>query len=163
MNTSELLLALYLGFAFLVQALLIINFAARNWKPELERIYGWIIYALGAPSVVLGALMFVDDQPWFFVVPPFLFFIWAMFGYIVDLWRPAAWRNPPRWSIFVPYVGLFAASLLLFWGSMWYIGTIYWIGFGVMYAVQTGLNIYSHRRKAPMREGQGLPRAQMET
>ena len=149
MNTSELLLAVYVAFAFLVQALLIINFTARNWKPEIERSYGWIIYALGAPSVILGALMYVEDQPWFFVVPPLLYFIWAVFGYFVDLWRPTAWRNPPRWSIFVPYVGLFAASLILFWVSMWYVNLIYWIAFGVMYVVETILNIYSHRRKSP--------------
>ncbi len=149
MITSELLTALYVGFAFLIQALLIINFTARNWKPEIERGYGWIIYALGAPSVILSALMYVEDQPWFFVVPPLLYFIWAVFGFFVDLWRPIAWRTPPRWSIFVPYVGLFAASLILFWVSMWYVNLIYWIAFGVMYVVETILNIYSHRRKSP--------------
>lgn len=149
MDTSDLLLALYVSFAFLVQALLIINFAARNWRPAIEQTYGWIIYGLGAPSVVLGAFMLVEDQPWFFVLPPFLYFVWAIFGYVVDLWRPVSWRMPPRWSIFVPYVGLFAASLLVFWGSMWSIGTIYWIAFGVMYVIHTTLNIYSHRRKSP--------------
>ena len=149
MITSELLTALYVGFAFLIQALLIINFTARNWNPEIERAYGWTIYALGALSVILGALMYVEDQPWFFVVPPLLYFIWAVFGYFVDLWRPIAWRNPPRWSIFVPYVGLFAGSLILFWVSMWYIGLIYWIAFGAMYVIETILNIYSHRRMKP--------------
>jgi hypothetical protein len=149
MTTSELLLAFYVGFAFLVQTLLIINFTARNWKPEIERAYGWIIYALGAPSVILGALMYVEDQPWFFVVPPLLYFMWAVFGYFVDLWRPIAWRTPPRWSIFLPYVGLFAGSLILFWVSMWYVGLIYWIAFGVMYVIETILNIYSHRRMKP--------------
>jgi len=149
MNNSELVETFYVAFAFLVQALLIFNFTARNWKPEIERGYGWIIYALGAPSVILGALMYVNDQPWIFVVPPLLYFIWAIFGYFVDLWRPIAWRNPPRWSIFVPYVGLFAASLILFWVSMWYVGLIYWIAFGVMYAAETILNIYSHRRMKP--------------
>ncbi len=153
MNTSELLQAVYVAFAFLVQALLTFNFTARNWKPEIERTYGWIIYALGVPSLLLGILMLVDNQPWFFVVPPFLYSAWALLGYRVDIWRPVAWRNPPRWSIFVSYVGLFVSSLLLFWGSMWYVGTIYWIAFGVMYALHTFLNIYSHRRKALVREG----------
>ena len=149
MDTSELLQAFYVSFAFSVQTLLIINFAARNWKPTIEKTYGWIIYALGAPSVILGAMTLVADQPWFFVAPPLLYFAWAILGYYVDLWRPVAWRNPPRWSIFVPYVGLFTASLILFWISMWYVGTIYWIAFGAMYVVHTVLNTYSHRRKVP--------------
>ncbi len=156
MDTFDLPLVLYVSFAFLIQVLLILNFAARNWKPEIERTYGWIIYALGAPSVVLAALMLVEERPWYFVLPPFLYFIWAIFGYVVDLWRPTAWRNPPRWGIFVPYVGLFVSSLLLFWGSMWSIGNSYWIAFGAMYAIHTIFNIFSHRRRSPqaaVREG----------
>lgn len=152
MNGSELLQALYVAFAFSVQVLLILNFAARNWKPEVEKTYGWVIYSLGAPSAVLAALLFVADKPWFFVVPPLLYFVWTILGYYVDLWRPMAWRIPPRWSIFAPYVGLFAASLLLFWVSMWYVGMAYWIAFGAMYAAHTILNIYSHRRKASSME-----------
>jgi len=149
MITSEMLLALYVGFAFLVQALLVINFTARYWKPELERNYGWIIYALGLPSLILGILMLVDSRPWYFVVPPLLFSVWALVGYRVDVWHPAEWRNPPRWSIFIPYVALFMGSLLLFWFSMWYVDSIYWIAFGLMYVIETILNIYSHRRKSP--------------
>ena len=77
MNGSELLQALCVAFAFLLQALLTFNFTARNWKPEIEGTYGWIIYALGVPSLILGILMLVDNQRWFFVVPSFLYSVWA--------------------------------------------------------------------------------------
>lgn len=150
MIASEMFLAIYVAFAFLVQALLIVNFTLRNWKPEIERAYGWIIYALGVPSFILGILIWLDGQPWYFVVPPILYFVWAVVGYVVDIWRPIAWRRPPRWSIFVPYVGLFTSSLILFWVSMWYVGAVYWIVFGGMYILHTSLNIYSHRRAQPM-------------
>ena len=145
MNTSDFLNVFYVVFGFAAQILLIANFALRNWKPELERTYGWIIYALGVPSLILGLLILAAGRPWYFVAAPLLFSIWAAFGYRVDIWRPIPWRTPPRRSIFGPYVALFVGSLLLFWFSMWYLGTAYWIAFGLMYAGHTLLNIYSHR------------------
>ena len=143
------LLTAYVVFAFVLQGLLALNFAARNWWPALERQYGWIIYAFGLPSLAIGVLMLVDSRAWYYVVPPLLLTSWAVFGFRVDIWRPVSWRNPPRWSIFGPYVGTYVASLLLFWGSMWTVGPAYWIVFGCTYVLHTALNVYSHRRSVP--------------
>lgn len=145
MSDTDWLLMVYLTFGFAFQALLALNFAARNWLPELERRYGWIIYALGLVALAIGALMLIDGRAWYLVVAPLLLALWAGYGFRVDLWKPIAWRRPPHWPVFGPYVGLFVASLLLYWGSMWAIGVGYWIAFGLLYALHTALNIYSHR------------------
>lgn len=146
MMTADTLQSLFVGFAFVIQLLLIINFAARNWKPSLERTYGWLIYAMGMPGVILGILFVVGDRPWQVVAAPFVYSIWAAFGYFVDRHQPIQWRSPPRWSVFVPYVGLFMASQFVFWIPLWYTGLAYWIAYAGMYFLNTGLNIYVHRK-----------------
>lgn len=135
----------YIFFAFAVQVILIADFAARVWKPALELRWGWLIYALvGIAGLLLGVLLVVNRLPWYLAAGPLLLAIWAALGYAVDIWRPVNWRNPPRWSIFIPYVGLYVTALLIMWVSMWFIGLAYWIAFGATYAAHTGLNIYSH-------------------
>jgi hypothetical protein len=141
-NTLQILFVL---FAFAVQIILIADFAARVWKPPLELRWGWLIYTLiGMAALILGVLFVVNRQPWYLAAGPLLLTAWAALGYAVDIWRPVNWRNPPRWSIFVPYVGVYVTALLVMWVSMWFIGLAYWIAFGAMYAVHTGLNVYSH-------------------
>jgi len=130
----------------MAQFVLILNFAARNGKPSLEREYGGVVYAMGVPAVILGMLFLVANQPWYVVTAPFLYWVWAAFGYYVDRYRPIEWRTPPRWSVFVPYVGLFVASQFSFWIPLWVVGLAYWMAYAALYSVNTGLNIYSHRR-----------------
>ncbi len=154
-NTDPLLIG-YVVFGFAFQSLLTLNFAARNWRPQLERQYGWIIYALGLIALAIGVLMLIDQRVWYFVAAPLSLALWAAYGFRVDVWRPIAWRSPPRWSIFGPYVGLFVASLLLYWASMWAVGVGYWIAFGVMYLLHTALNVYSHRRNPPVESPRGV-------
>ena len=111
-----------------------------------ERKYGWLIYAMGIPGITLGILFLVRDQPWYIVAAPLVYSIWGAFGYFVDIYRPVQWRSPSRWSVFIPYVALFMASQFFFWIPLWYVGLGYWITYTAMYVVNTGLNIYSHRR-----------------
>ena len=145
--TNDTLQALFVVFAFLVQVLLIINFVARNWKPSLERKHGWLLYTMvGTLGVILGILFLAGDQPWYIVAAPLVNSIWAAFGYYVDTYRQISWRSPPRWSVFIPYVGLFMVSQFFFWIPLWYIGLEYWIAYGAMYFINTALNIYSHRK-----------------
>lgn len=145
--TNNTLQALFVVFAFLIQVVLIINFAARNWKPSLEMKYGGFIYAtMGIPGIILGILFLAGDQPWYIVAAPLVCSIWAAFGYFVDRYQQIQWRSPPRWSVLVPYVALFMASQFFFWIPLWYIDLAYWIAYAVMYFLNTSLNIYSHRK-----------------
>jgi len=146
MMTNNTLQALFVVFAFLIQVLLVIDFTARNWKPSLERKYGWLIYAMGMPGIILGILFIAGDEPWYIVAAPLVYSIWAAFGYFVDRYQQVQWRSPPRWSVFVPYVALFMASQFFFWIPLWYIGLAYWIGYAVIYFLNTSLNIYFHRK-----------------
>jgi hypothetical protein len=142
--------ALFVISAFLIQALLLADFAARNWRPSLEREYGWIVYVTGILGLVLGVLFLAAGQPWYVVAAPWAYFVWAAYGYYVDVFRRIKWRSPRQWSVFVPYVGLFIASQFAFWVPLWYMSLAYWGMYAVMYSLNTGLNIYSHRKMSKL-------------
>ena len=101
---------------------------------------------VGTLGLILGILFLAGDQPWYIVAAPLVNSIWAAFGYYVDTYRQIEWRSPPRWPVFIPYVGLFMASQFFFWIPLWYIGLEYWIAYGAMYFINTALNSYSHRK-----------------
>jgi hypothetical protein len=145
--TNAMLRTLFVVFAFLVQVLLVLNFAARNWRPALERKYGWVIYALGIVAVLLALVFALGGQPWYAVLAPLLYAAWAGFGFYVDTYRHMEWRNPPRGSVLIPYVLLFMASQFAFWIPLWYVGLGYWAAYAVFYVVNTALNLFSHRRR----------------
>ena len=144
--THNVLRTLFVAFAFAAQVLLVVNFAARNWRPVLERRYGWVVYALGIPAALLAAILTVAHQPAYAALACVLYALWAAFGYYVDTYRQLAWRQPTRWTILLPYVLLFIASQLAFWIPLWYVGLGYWVAYGALYVANTALNLFSHRR-----------------
>jgi len=77
MITNSTLRILFVLFAFLVQVLLVANFAASNLRLALEQRYGWIIYGLGIPAVMLGILLLVARESWAIVAAPFIYAVWA--------------------------------------------------------------------------------------
>jgi hypothetical protein len=143
--TNGILRTVFVAFAFLVQVLLVLDFAARNLRPALERKYGWIIYALGLVAVLLAIVFAVGRQPGYAILAALIYAVWAGFGFYVDTYRQLVWRNPPRWPVLVPYVLLFIASQFAFWIPLWYVGLGYWRAYAVFYVVNTALNLYSHR------------------
>ena len=136
--------------ALSLQALLIGNFAARIWKPIFELQWGWLIYTIiGIPAVILTIAFIVTKQPFMMSAALLLTFIWAAFGFYIDIIHPVDWRGPPIVGfIFIPYVTLFIGSQLALWIPLWYVKRVYWIAFGVMYAIHTLLNILSHFKSA---------------
>ncbi len=148
MQAGDHLQLAYVLTAFALQLLLIANFAARNLRPELERRCGWILYVLaGSLGLALGVLLWGSDEPRILLLAMLLLSVWGGFGYLIDIRFRVKWRNPPRWSIFIPYVGLFVASQLFQWGSMWDIDRALWVAYGMLYAISTTLNLASHRGK----------------
>jgi hypothetical protein len=140
------LLSLYVAFAFISQALLLFNFAALLWKPDLQKKWGWIVYASGLIALPLGVLLLASHLPWYFGFACVLFAGWAFFGYSVDILRPVQWRKPIRWSIFLPYVFLYICAQFAFWIPLWFLWQGYWILYALLYAISTGLNISTHFR-----------------
>jgi hypothetical protein len=139
--------ALFLFFALFTQGMLLLNFAARRWHPALEARYGWTVYALGLPALILGLLFLAHRQPWPITSAPFVFAGWAGFGFYVDRIRRISWRSPPRWPILLPYVVAYLAAQFLFWVPLWEIDLAYWVGYTILYTLNTVLNLSTHGRR----------------
>ena len=135
----------FIAAAFTYQVLLLFNFIGRNLRPEIERKFGWILYALSVPALFIGAIYFLNQQPWYYGSAFLLFALWGGFGYYIDVYRKIPWRNPTRVSVMIPYIGLYVGSLFSFWIPLWYLGMAYWWAFTIFYAVNTVLNIVGHR------------------
>jgi hypothetical protein len=144
MINQDMLQTGFVILAFVIQVMLVVDFAARNWKPSIEKRLGWLVYAMGLPASILGVLFLVNDQPWYYWTATLLFTIWAAFGYMIDIVLRVKWRGPAKRSIFVPYVVLFVSSLLAFWVPLWFIRPVLWGAYGLLYATHTALNMYSH-------------------
>ena len=144
MFDQRTLTSLFILFAFASQALLLFNFAALKWKPEIQHAWGWIVYASGLVALALGFLFLAEAQAWYYWLACFLFAVWTLFGYVVDILRPVNWRNPILWQIFIPYLALYISAQLAFWIPLWSIWPGYWIIYIVLYSVNTVLNISTH-------------------
>ena len=144
MISQDMLQTGFVILAFVIQVMLVVDFAARNWKPSIEEKLGWLVYAMGLPASILGVLFLLNDQPWYYWTATLLFILWAAFGYVVDIVLGVKWRSPAKWSIFIPYVILFISSLLAFCVPLWFIRPVLWIVYALLYATHTVLNMYSH-------------------
>ncbi|MCX6373541.1 MAG: hypothetical protein NTX16_10785 [Actinobacteria bacterium] len=88
--------------------------------------------------------LILGGQSWRLYVGPLLFALWAVLGAAVDLWRRIEWRDPIRWGIFVPYVGLYFWAQMFLWWPLWDLWRAAWLGFLVLFAANTALNIRGH-------------------
>ena len=112
MTGQDTAVVAFAAFGLASQAVLVIYFAARRWRPQMAERYGWIAYAFAGLGLPLGAWLILGGQSWRLYAGPLLLALWAALGAAVDLWRRIEWRTPIRWSVFVPYVALY------FWGQM---------------------------------------------
>jgi hypothetical protein len=147
MFSSDILETVFVVSAFLFQLVLIAHFSLRKWRFDLAMRYGRIVYALSIPAVGLSTLILLGSLSWSFWLSGFLYLIWAIFGYTVEYVLRIQWRSPARWSILVPYVSLYLATVMFYW---WPLALIYkplWYGYAVLFVISTFLNISSHRRK----------------
>jgi len=70
---------------------------------------------------------------------------WALFGAIVDLWRPRPWRRAPIvWNVFIPYLALYFSAQMFMWWPLWDIERAAWALFLVLFVPNTVLNIRGH-------------------
>jgi hypothetical protein len=141
----EVAVEIAIVFGFGCQLALLAFFAAHRWWPTHEWALGRLVYALGIPAALLAMALAIAGTafPWAFALA--LYAAWAALGAWLDLIRPIPWRDPPRWSILVPYARLLIAALLAFWIPLWWVDRRLWVAFGVLYAAHMTLNILSHR------------------
>jgi hypothetical protein len=136
---------LFVVWAFLFQVIFIIHFAIR--KPLMESYtekFGWIVYALCIPAVVISIILLRGGKSWSVWLGGFLFLIYAVFGYWVDYVAQIPWRNPVQLSIAFPYVFLYLATVIFYWMPLWSLSRPLWFIYAILYVIATILNITSH-------------------
>lgn len=136
---------LFIAWAFLFQILLIVHFAIR--KPLFESYtvkYGWLIYALCIPALVISIILMRGGKSWSFWLGGFLFLIFAIFGYWVDYVAQIQFRNPLQLSIVFPYAFLYLITVMFYWWPLGMLNRPLWFIYGILFVIATILNITSH-------------------
>jgi hypothetical protein len=136
---------LYIVWAFFFQIILIVHFAIR--KPFFESYnvkYGWLVYALCIPAVVISLILLRGGKSWYFWLGGFLFLLYAAFGYWIDYIMKIPWRNPLNVSVMVPYVLLYLSTVMFYWWPLGRLSRPLWFACAILFVIGTILNITSH-------------------
>ncbi len=136
---------LFVAWAFIFQIVLIIHFALR--RPFFDiytQNYGWFVYALCIPAVVISIILWRGGSHWTFWLGGFLFLIYAVYGYWVDYVLQIPWRNPLQLSILFPYVFLYLATVMFYWWPLWRLSRPLWVVYTLLFIIATILNTTSH-------------------
>lgn len=135
---------LYIFVAFFIQFILLIYFAIRKWDFDLAMQWGWLVYALALPAVIASLVLLFAGKPWYLWLAGFLYAIFGVFGYIVDIGRPVAWRSPVFLPVLIPYVVLYLSSLMFYWWPLGAIRRPLWYIYAVLFIFSTIFNVTSH-------------------
>ncbi|MFA9403761.1 MAG: hypothetical protein ACERKY_11950 [Anaerolineales bacterium] len=142
---SDSLEVLFVVWSFFIQFVLIVHFASRKWAFERYTWkYGWIVYALSIPSVLVSLVILFGGKPWSFWLGGFIFLVWAIYGYRIDYVQQRRWRNPVNWRIGGPYVTLYLATIMFYWWPLGLISRTLWFLYAGLFVISTWLNITSH-------------------
>jgi hypothetical protein len=123
----------------------VVHFAVRKrfFESYTQR-FGWIVYALSIPAAAISIILLVGGKTWSFWLGGFLFLVYAAYGYWIDYVKGIPWRKPLRWSILVPYVTLYLATVMFYWWPLALLSRPLWAVFGVLFVIGTALNVTSH-------------------
>lgn len=136
---------LFVVTAFLFIIVLLIHFTLRKWRFRIAMRYGWMVYILSIPAVLVSVFLYLADKPWSFWLGGLLYFVWAVFGYTVEYRWKIQWRSPIRWLIFGPYVILYLATNMFYWFPLALIRKPLWYVYAVLFILSTVLNVSSHK------------------
>jgi hypothetical protein len=136
---------LFIAWAFFLQIVLVIHFAVRRRFFESYTLdYGWIVYALCIPAVIISIALLRGGKKWPFWLGGFLFLLYAAFGFWIDYVMKIQFRNPLRIPIAIPYVLLYLGTVMFYWWPLGNLSRRLWFAFGVLFVIGTILNITSH-------------------
>jgi hypothetical protein len=144
-NSLDKLDKLFVVWAFLFQIILIAHFALR--KPFFASYtvkYGWIVYALCIPAVVISVILLLGGKSWSFWLGGFLFLLFAAFGFWVDYVAQIPFRNPLRLSVLFPYIFLYLTTVMFYWWPLGQLSRPLWLAYAILFVIATILNITSH-------------------
>lgn len=136
---------LYVITTITFQIVLIVHFALLKWRFAFVAKYGWIVYALSIPAALVSVILLFAEKSWSFWLGGFLYLIWAIFGYTVEFVRKIDWRSSRRWSILIPNVFLYMATVMFYWWPLGQISRLLWYVAAALFLVSTVLNITSHK------------------
>lgn len=111
---------------------------------DLAMQVGWMVYALAIPATIVSVILVRERKPWYLWMGGCLFALWSVFGLVVDILHPVAWRSPILWSVFIPYVALYTLSQMFYWWPLVRLHRPSWFLWGALYGVSTFLNVTSH-------------------
>jgi hypothetical protein len=138
---------LFVIWAFFFQAVLIVHFALRKWLfDKYVMQYGWIVYALALPAALVSFVLWRAGKPWGLWLGGGFYWVWALFGYVVEYVKKLEWRNAIRWSILGPYVLLYLATVMFYWWPLALVSKPLWYVYGVLFVIATVLNVTSHKK-----------------
>jgi hypothetical protein len=137
---------LFVFTTFFIQIALLVYFAIRKWNFDLAMRWGWFIYALALPAVMVSLVLLISGKSWYLWLAGFLYAVWAVFGYVVDIAHPIVWRSPVQLSVLVPYVSLYMAGLMFYWWPLGAIRRSLWFIYAVLFVMSTILNFSSHAK-----------------
>lgn len=136
---------LFIVWAFLFQVILIIHFSIRKkYFESYTQRFGWLVYALSIPAVLISILLIINEKSWSFWLGGFLFLIFAIFGYWVEYVKKINWRTPIQWPIFIPYIILYLVTIMFYWWSLALLYRPLWYVYAALFIIATYLNIRSH-------------------
>ncbi len=142
--------AVFAVFGLASQALLVAFFAARRTWPRHADVLGKAAYGFAALGLPLAIVLVVDGQSSTLIIGPLLIGAWALFGTVVDIWRPRPWRGPPiDWNVLGPYLAVYFFAQMFMWWPLWNFARVAWVVFTILFTVNTALNIQGHRRPGP--------------
>lgn len=147
MSPNSELNTLFVITAFVVQGVLLGFFALRKWRFAAAIRFGWIVYALGIPAMVVSGILMTGGMAWSFWVGGFLYIIWAFFGWWVEYVQCINWRQPMCLPICLGYIFFYLAMLMFYWFPLALIWKPLWYLFGVLFVLSTWMNITSHQPK----------------
>ena len=85
---------LFISLSLGMQVVFVIFFALRRWNFAVAMQVGWLVYGLAIPAVVLSVILINARKVWYLSAGGFLFALWSVFGTVVDIVHPMAWRSP---------------------------------------------------------------------
>ena len=136
---------LFIAWAFFLQIVFIVHFAVRKIFFESYTLrYGWIVYALCIPAVVISILLLRGGKNWVYWIGGFLFAVYACFGFWVDYIARIQFRNPVRLTVLIPYACLYLVTVMFYWWPLYRLNRTLWAVYAALYVIATILNVSSH-------------------
>ena len=110
----------------LVNLLQAAGFATRVIDPDINRILGAAIIALGVPAGLALVSFIRAGSGWLFYVGPVCFMLFVAAEFSLDYLWNLEFRSPRRPEILIPYLVVFFASIVLMGAPMFRINRRRW-------------------------------------